>query len=308
MSIFKNIILGLLLLIFAVLGSVFIVGKGLEQTALQTSFYKNVIQETNISSQVLEGIVSGIQSQTLSGIEQLSEEQRQSIRESVEVSFSRAFNKEWMEETTLTIIDDALSYLKGEQDQLTAVIDLEDRKQIIIEELEKEIEKSIQIPERATPGIRQQVEAQKSSIKNQLLENFPDKIAMADLLEKNPQSAQIKTAVEAFQWGYSYFNPVFYAALIVLAIIMLVIAGIKSGLKWVGAGMIISGVVVAGGLLGGEQFLSSWMERTIQGLTWEKISPITIPIFNKIYVLASIYAVIGVLLLAANIFIKKPQS
>lgn len=55
-------------------------------------------------------------------------------------SFARAFDPEWLGEQILVVIEDALAYLDGSRDALTAEIDLTANKEILVRELNSAFE------------------------------------------------------------------------------------------------------------------------------------------------------------------------
>lgn len=69
-------------------------------------------------------LVGNIEERTSDSIQQLPEEQRQKLISAFKDSISKDLTEKWAEQTTTRIVDDALSYLKGEQEGLTAVKNL----------------------------------------------------------------------------------------------------------------------------------------------------------------------------------------
>lgn len=320
MKILKTLALVVLFIIFVVAGGIFLLGKGIEATLLQTSFYEKIVREAEVAPVLTDAILEGIEDQAGSEFEQLPAENREEMQRILEDSFSRALTEEWAEETLLMVIDDVLSYVKGEQDELTAVIDLSERKAIIQEniqaetqaEVEAEVERQIQqreIPAGMEDRARSQLEAEISpridTAVSGMMNNIPDAISLAQLLEAKGNSQEIKAAVNRFQQTYGYFDVISYAVLIVLAGLMLVLAGFFGGLKWVGTGMIVTGLLRFGTLFGAEQSLPAIINNAAPGLKTEKLNILIDPLFTQMYNITWIYAGIGLLLLLVGIIGKK---
>ena len=313
MKTFKVLSLAVLLAIFIVVSGIFILTQGVQKTLLQPSFYENVVEETETAPILMDSLVKGVENQAPSGSENLSAEQQQKIQDTVKQSLSEALDEEWADKTAIKIIKDVLAYLKGEQDGLTAVIDLKERKNIIRNNLEQTVEEELkneipeQYQERMTPQMKDRIQSQKDAITGDMLSNIPDKISLAESLEKHPESEQIKSSVASFQKVYNYLNPVLYVILGILIILMLALAGILSGLKWIGSGMIAAGVILFGGLFGLKQSLLVTLKSGVSdmAITMEKLKLLTDPFFNTLNTIIGIYAGIGLALLLIGIFVKK---
>ncbi|HMB65237.1 MAG TPA: hypothetical protein VKO42_00020 [Patescibacteria group bacterium] len=313
MKTLKTLSLVILLVLFIMASGIFILAKGAQKTILQPSFYEHVVEETETAPILMETFIKNVESQAPSGSENLSEEQLQGIKNTAQESFSRALSEEWADKTAIKIIEDALAYLKGEQDGLTAVIDLKERKNIIRNNLEQTVEEELknEIPEqyqgRITPQMKNWIQSEKEAIMSNMLSNIPDQISLAESLEKHPESEQIKKSVASFQKVYNYLNAVLYATLGVLIILMLVVAGFWGGLKWIGSGMIVAGVMLFGGLFGLKQSLLVTLKSGVSdmAITLEKLNLLTKPFFNTLNTIIGIYAGIGLVLLLIGIFVKK---
>ncbi|MFO7807693.1 MAG: hypothetical protein R6V40_04730 [Candidatus Moraniibacteriota bacterium] len=321
MNAFKILMLVISAIFFVVAGSIFILGKGVDKTLLQTSFYEEVIEELNVSSVVKKGILSGIRQQ-ITKMEDSSgfsmnqtpeqremEEQEKEMLLAVESATSQAFSEEWIEKTSITVIDDVLTYLKGEQDELNAVVNLKERKEVVRKELKKHIDGSIEIPkeleDQLTPMMKNQLEAEKNSATERILSNFPEKIVLANSLENHPESREIKNYVNMFQSGYKYFDAASYAILFILAILMILLAGVSGGLKWIGVGMFASGALTTILLLGVDQLLPFLIKGVNENLPWERLSVVTDLFVDKIYIFALIYAGVGLIVLLLRKILGK---
>jgi hypothetical protein len=216
------------------------------------------------------------------------------------------------------VIEDVLAYVKGEKEQLTAVIDLEERKELFIEnvgeqasqesrklyEENKQLEQALE--DQQGIKIRNQLQEQaEKEIGEEFLEEIPDQIILAEVLEEQENSEKIKNDIAKFQQAYKYFDIVFYAAFILLAGLIIAMTGISRGLKWVGASAACSGLVV---------LLASFVLRQVSpllisnpSLSSEVISAETLvnPFLSMVYPLSLIFIGVGVLFFIAGIISSR---
>lgn len=321
MKVLKTFILVLLFIVFVVAGGIFTLSKGIDKTFLDISFYEEVVEETEIASTLMSRLVGGIEEQAGSELQKLPAENRQQVKNILESSFSSALDEEWAEETLLVAVDDVLSYLKGEQEGLTAVIDLTEEKRVIQNNIQTEVEKSIQmeveqqIQQRSDipPGMEDQVRSRLESeiaprtntAVTGMMTGVPDRISLAQLLENLENSEEIKAAVATFQQVYSYFDLILYSTLIIFAILMLALAGFFGGLKWVGTGMIVSGGFLFLFLLALKPSLPVLLNNFNVPIDKQILDPVIHPLFFEMYTITLTYAGVGLLLLLIGIFSKK---
>ncbi|MDZ7611734.1 MAG: hypothetical protein U5L10_03140 [Candidatus Moranbacteria bacterium] len=303
MKALKILLLVLLFSFFAVAGSVFILAKSLDKTVLEKDFYEDIMQETNIVELLTRQVYSAIESRSGSA----SPEQMQKAK-IIQDAVRRAITEEWAEKNLLIAIEDFLAYLKGEQEELTAVISLEGRKTIIKENIREELKNQMnnQADSGAiSPSARSQAQGQVDRELDKMLNQIPDKIALADLINQSPESEQIKDNISQFQNVYSYFNAVSYTTLIILALLMFIPAGIAGGLKWTGSGMLLSGAIASIVSLALSLMLPIIISNSAQAVNASAVEIFTKPLAGKIYLLSLVYAAIGIILIIAGVVCKK---
>ncbi len=321
MKILKNLGLSILLILFVLTGSIFILGQGIQNTLLKISFYKKAIEKIEISPILIDTALLELEEQLTIDSEQITSQAKREVRQSLRSVLAETLDEEWTKENIVLVIDDFLSYLKGEQDNLTAVIDLEERKEILNTNLDNEIQTSIeaevdrQVRARSDipPGAEQKVRSQiKQKVENELsgvvgnfVNEIPNKIAVANLLQSSSNYKDIKIAVSNFQKYYNLFNVYSYLVLAVLIILILVLAGVFGSLKWLGSGMIVSGVLTSVILLGTKMFFPLLIDSLGSAYGLDKLSLLIDPFYFKMFIYTFIYAGLGVLLLILGFVLKR---
>jgi hypothetical protein len=311
----------LLFLAFFVAGGIFIFGKGVQETFLQTSFYEEVVDQADISPLLINELLGGVEQRAAPRLERLPGNSDQVLRGSLRSSFSEALNEEWAEETVLTTVEDGLSYLKGEQEELTAVIDLEERKDIIKSNIEERVEEGIDteveeqmqeredVPAGAEEQVRRQIESEINSEMDtaiiRVMNETPDKVALADILERHPNAEEIKTGIGEFQRIRDFFNTYSYPILIALILLIFLLAGILDGLKWAGTAMIVSGGFLMAFLFGIEKAMLTFLNDIGLGVGVEEMKILTEPFFAEMKSIILYYMSAGIIALMAGLFIKK---
>lgn len=208
----KKVVLVFLLTSFIFISNSFLLGNGIDRTILEESFYKDSLDRAKISPLVVDAF-----SQV---IKDVPEEER----EVIEISLSKTLEEEWVRENFLLIVGDLLPFLKGEKESLTAVISLKERKEIFQRKMEE--------------GLPEDVE-----LKEEVLEELPNEIALSEIIEENDFSEEIKSGVILFRQAYNYFNIASLFFLSFLIILFIILAGTLGSLKWIGGGMFLTGAL-----------------------------------------------------------------
>ncbi|MFW5885089.1 MAG: hypothetical protein ACOCUF_02575 [Patescibacteria group bacterium] len=316
MKTLKTIALIIIFTILLLVNSFFILAKGFDKTFLQVDYYENLIKEKKLvpvlTNVFLQDLQKEMEKFSASGLAKGDKEQ---AREVLVESFHSTMDEKWIENNFLMVIEDVLAYAKGEKEQLTAVMDLKERKELFIEKIGEQASQEMY---EENKQLEQAFEDQQGiKIKNQLqeqaekemeadfLEEIPDQIVLAEVLEEQENSKKIKNDIAKFQQAYKYFDIVFYAAFILLAGLIIAVTGISRGLKWVGVSAACSGMVV---------LLASFILRQVSpllisssSLSSEVISAETLvnPFFSMVYPLSLIFIGGGVLFFIAGIISSR---
>lgn len=303
-------------------GAVFILGKGADRTLLEASFYEQVAGEVEMSPLITGGFIDRVETRIENDTPEVDPRIRDRIKEVMKGAVSSSLNEEWAEETFLLVVEDGLAYLKGEQEEFKAVIDLRGRKEAIREELSRGVDKATEeeiqrqmkergdeIPEgmeqQVRSEIRSEVEA-RMDISGAVLRGLPDEVSLAEVLEENENFPAIEEAAAKFRQMYDLFNIYIYIVLGALAVFIFLLAGFLNGLKWVGWSMVFAGIIMFAAFFGMERAIPSLLESVDKSLQAESIALLTTPLFSKLNTFTLYYTMAGVILLAAGTFIKRP--
>jgi hypothetical protein len=321
METFKTIGLVLLFIIFFITGGIFLLVKGVENTFLQASFYEKAVDEAEISPLLVNELLDGVEQRAAPRLEGLPGDSGQVLRNSLREAFSESLDEEWAEETFLTVVEDGLAYVKGEQEKLTAVIDLEEKKNMIEDSIENQIKTEVnaeieeQVRQRdVPPGSEDRVKSQVASQINseiniavtRVMNETPDQVVLADVFARHPNSEQIKAGVLEFQELRDRFNTYSYPVLVALALLIFILAGILSGLKWIGIAMIFSAVAVLVFLFGLERAVPAFLNDIGLEKSYKEVSMLLDPFTVRMKNMAMYYSLAGLIALLLGFFIKKP--
>ncbi len=230
----------ILILVIMVLGGWFHqAGLTVEYTVLNGSYYSEMLAESGLIGELHSKIQREVAGE-IAG--QVPREAALLISEAI---FS-VFNVDWLEDQLIMVIEDWLRFMKGEQQDFKAVIELEAKKA----ELEARLNRLLSIlPERvmAEAGIESGMEAQfAAGIMEEM--DLPDQIRLDELLSEEEmiyELAEFSRSVQQFRFLYIYLP---FAAYILLLIFNLLLAGWAGGLKWFGSGLIASGITFLAGM------------------------------------------------------------
>ncbi len=135
------------------------------------------------------------------------------------------FDVDWLEDQFFLVLEDVLSYTKGERESLTAKIDFSDRKDLLEEFI---------MEESLPPGEMESISGEMGED-----DDFPDALYLEDLLEDE----KTKNIFSYIILVRTYSPIVSYVVLAVFLLLMLLFAGFLGGLKWFGINMFISGFI-----------------------------------------------------------------
>ncbi len=287
MKIFKKIVLIILLIFFIILGSIFILGKGLEKTILKESFYKELIKRADISSLLVEGIIEDLKKSAEEEEKEFPEEMKEAFRE----AFTEALDKEWVEETLFFVVKDSLAFVKGEKEDLFIVVDLTERKMVLQEAMAREMEKRFPV------GM---------VLGDEALDNIPDEVILTDFLKDTEYVKEVDSAALLVQKTYRYFDLAFYFLTVIFALLFFALAGFFGGLKWMSFGVIFLGIT---GFLKvffiEKDFLLSIFGLDITSIGAQNLIFFFDSLFIELSKIYLIFILVGVLLLLIAIFGKK---
>lgn len=316
---FKVFLLLLISILLIISGWVYLAGMSVERTVLSIDYYHHLANETELVSAVHGELQTAMPEIMLEGMledfdEDITEEEERTARTRIGIvvkALTRAFDSDWMKIQLLSVIEDFLALIKGEQEELSVVIDLREQKTAFRQELIDEFET---LPEEIREKLDMPPEAIELMADQFLTEmDLPGELQLTELLAADGFSQEVDEAVTVSQNYLTMFSYWPYIVFTLLLVFNILLAGPLGGLKWFGAAVLVFSLtflvglqVVRGAfpepLLGGieaELPLSLELLSSIVGYTVARAS--TIPLVS---------AAVGlVLLLGAVIYGKmKPNQ
>ncbi|MDD4027990.1 MAG: hypothetical protein PHN54_02915 [Bacilli bacterium] len=227
---------GFLLTIFSIIFVVFTLGyfslMGVQRTVLRPQFYKNVISGIDLTKVVYDELEKEI--------EKNEDEEQKEIINVAFTTIKEVFDKEWMDETTSDLIDDLFLMLNDPDSEKVVEIDFSDKylefeialKANLREYIDENIEENISDTE---------IDGFVDSFMDQfeILSEKTYSINIADIFESNDISELIEQYNE---YGiYVLYGP--YVVLFILCLLMLLVGGLKRGMRWISTSMIIPSIL-----------------------------------------------------------------
>ena len=262
MKTFKTLCLILIFFVTIFSGWLYFLGMGVNRTALNLSYYQEALEMVGLSSlydnmpEFMEERDHGEETSEKefaeyqeNEMEEFPEEPPEELFEIIQESLAEAFHEEWLKKQMLFAVEDSLAYIKGEQDDLTAVIGLKERKEIyrtallngmdeyfVCQSEEGDYKDENEEPE----GIAfLEADSIEEEIDGMLAEmDIPDELVLSEL-------SGVNEAVTYTRNFYTYFSFVPYIVFVLLfGFFCLLSSGLK-GAKWFGTAAMVSGVSFA---------------------------------------------------------------
>lgn len=233
-------------IIIVLCGWFFLAGMITEKTVLSNSYYRDLLAETDLSSRLHQEIQEALPEIIL---EVLAEELEDKLTgeenilmftmvQLVSNAITESFDEVWLENQFILVIDDILALVKGEQQTLTAVINLHDNMEQFEENLIANLQtfsaekmEALNIPVEQTGLVAEQI----------LKEiDLPDQIYLADLINGNGQRIpeEIENTISYLQNIRGLYHYMPYIVFMVMLFLLFLLVGFAGGLKWFGAAVI----------------------------------------------------------------------
>jgi len=245
--VFNLVLMALISMLVVLNGWVYLAGMSVERTILSRSYYQGLAGDTAIIADIHQELESTlaliIEESVTRELEKqvgtaLTEPEKLIIRSRLQLittALAEVFYEEWFEDQFLLVSDDLLALLTGEQENLTAVIDLGEGK-------DRMQEKLIASLETLPAGMRGKLSIPADRIEimvDQFMTeiNFPEKLQMVYLEDTigNDSFAEIEMAVSTLQRARGLYRFLPYLIFILLFICSIPVAGVTGALKWFGA-------------------------------------------------------------------------
>ena len=268
----KKVLLIIVAIVFVFSSNIFIISKSLQKGVSQDSFFENLLKEIDIKPILIQGLSLRLQ-------EELVQEDVEEIQETL---FS-AIDESWIDDNLALVIEDVKSFLKGEKDNLESVLNFQEIKSSIMEET----------------TLQERLDLSESlGLEGDILEMIPDEIYLAEILGDFEDNRETRNVfLTTVTRAYKILKIALYVVLAILAIIILLVAGLITGLKWLGISMAISGasIIVQISLLRG------------MVLSQEAVQSYNL-LFQEMNKISLIYLASGLTLFVASIIIKKTRK
>ncbi len=268
----KKVLLIIIAIVFVFSSNIFIISKSLQKGVSQDSFFENLLKEIDIKPILIQGLSLRLQ-------EELAQEDVEEIQETL---FS-AIDESWIDDNLALVIEDVKSFLKGEKDNLESVLNFQEIKSSIMEET----------------TLQERLDLSESlGLEGDILEMIPDEIYLAEILGDFEDNRETRNVfLTTVTRAYKILKIALYVVLAILAIIILLVAGLITGLKWLGISMAISGasIIVQISLLRG------------MVLSQEAVQAYNL-LFQEMNKISLIYLASGLTLFVASIIIKKTRK
>lgn len=209
-----------------------------ERTVLNPPFFGRFLRESGISEHLHETMLDQY-------LQQVPGELPQPVRAELDAILKRVFSAEWLSLQVERSAEEILGTFKGDRHGLpTLEVDLGDRKELLREELLASLKRFA--PQQLTPpGLPPGV--LEAAVEEMIRSwDIPDRLSLQDSLI--PDTGAYLRAASRFQFWRGLFRWLPYALLGFGFLLCLLLAGVPGGLKWAGAGLLVSGLTVFAGL------------------------------------------------------------
>lgn len=286
MKILKVFLLTVLSFLLILYSLVFMLNLGLERTLFNLDHYKDMSQRFNVFSQLNQNLETGLLGPNEN--QELDEQGREMI-----VILQDVFDEHWLEEQFLIVTEDILSYTKGDSHSLTATINLTDRKDILEQKIVQRLTQE--------QGLSQ-VQAARMSKQISSEINLPDQINLGELMNE-----EVENVFSIIIMVRKYYPMVSAAVFVLIFLLMVLITGFSRGLKWYGAGMLISAIL----LLIGQVALNSSLNMYFVGSFIDIPSGLEFSLdlikytLRKMYLIPIVYSLIGLLFISTGTILSR---
>jgi hypothetical protein len=230
----KIIILVVIFLLLIAVGGVFQAGQSAERTVLNSDYYPELLEETELVSYLHAAIHERLLQEIADGVPE-------EMRSLFASALLAVFDQTWLEEQILIITDDLILYVRGEQPVLQAGVDLTEKK----EELARNLEAGLAlVPDQFLVLIGLDPRVIQEAIQAMVSEMpLPDRLELDTLLSEEGVTDDLAASllkVRQYRALYTYLP---YAAFIFFLVFSYLLAGPAGALKWFGSAALISGIL-----------------------------------------------------------------
>ncbi len=235
----KKNLFGLIVIFIAILiaGWASLFGLSVENTIFEQQFYDTVIEETEIYSPVREAVLSQM------GIEYGKAEEEGAQDSAVNIALQEAFDKNWIKQQMSNVAAEYVLFLKGEQEELSLTVDLQDRQEIFKDKL------AVELDEKAPEELEHTELTEELVIEYLEKMEFPDTLVVTQIDDPEELDKEVVVGMSFIRNYRSYAMLFYFIMLALLIILAFSLAGFGRGAKWVGASLLASGISYLGGAM-----------------------------------------------------------
>ncbi len=274
----RNVVWGAVLLLAVLTGWVMQTGLGLERTFLSTDYYHTVLEETDgesLQTYFLEAASSEFENYSLWD------------ESMIHRALVRTADEAWLKEQAAYAAGEYLLFVKGEQEQLVIAVDLRERRQIFLEELNKELA-------RHYPELFEEVSAE---FFDQLLSRLEiaEELTLIELEDKEELNPEFKAELAKLDRARTYMEYIPWFSGAALALVGFMWFGPAGMLKVLGLGALFSGLTYLYlWPLGWDRMVVPLVERLVAdwelaGLVWAQQEEIMRSLAGDMFSRISIY-------------------
>ena len=295
MKILKTFLLILLSAMFLTFSFMYISILGIERTLLNQDYYEGLVYEVDVFADVHENLIGIFPEQT----ETADSNEFETL---VTETLIDTISKNWLEEQFLNITKDLLGYIKGDNEDITASIDLKPQKKLLVDNLIEELQNTDKVHDEL-PELQPEVIASDITEESDL----PDEIYLNEVLEE-PLTA-IEAEIDTVRTARDYFHIGSYVFFGIMLLLMCLLAGISSGLKCYGINMIVPGVAYAGSFFLFKNIIdiSTFNISEDIPITSQTIFAIFEYTINHFIEIGVVYATIGILITLLGFLLGKKK-
>ncbi|MGM0431357.1 MAG: hypothetical protein ACQEQU_01440 [Spirochaetota bacterium] len=219
------------------------------QTILETDYYQNIINSTEISSEIHQSVEDMLPEIILEEIEQvqlgffsLSPAAEKLLSEMTSRSVAQAFDSQWVKQELISALDQIIPWVRGHQRFLDHSIEIENEqialvRQNLIDEFKELSDAELAMFHLDRSGISVFVPMIIDSIE------LPRSIALADVVENSPYTGIIESAVSDVRRAERLFSFVPYLVFALFLLIFFLLRRFFGGLRWYAACLGIPGAL-----------------------------------------------------------------
>lgn len=235
---YKKALLFIIFILMSATSMVYLMGWGAQMTVFHPSYYRVMIEEVNIVTDIHQSILSNMK-------DELPPDTAPEVFILLD-TLGEVFHVEWVETQAMVAIDDALAFVKGEQQDLNTLIDLQERKHVLRIELMAALTAFAKGQPRLADVDEQTIESRVDEIIYEL--ELPDDITFMAFLEGDDGTLSPEVARAIF-WSKifnRYFNFLPYVMLVAFLVAFCFLAGLYPGVQWFGVALVTaSGMFLA---------------------------------------------------------------